>query len=181
MKQVATTLGIPVPFSVGSGYALQALAVMPEDGSYSTASGLAALLQLPGPFLAKVLKTLAQGGLLQSVRGPRGGFRLVRPAHCITVRDVLDVLDGDLALPGCQMGSPRRDCRDHPCVLHRALVDLKTYMDSSLFQVTIRDLQVQHLCRQRELAAAQRRPNPQGAGNITPLVPLTPSLLGEKR
>jgi Rrf2 family protein len=180
MKQVATTLGIPVPFSVGSGYALQALAVMPEDGSYSTSNGLADLLHLPAPFLAKVLKVLAQGGILQSVRGPRGGFRLARPAHCVTVRDVLDALDGEMTLPGCQMGSTRRDCSDNPCVLHRALEDLRTYMDASLFQITIRDLQIQHLCRQRELVKAQRRLNPQDSGNITALLPLPPRFVGEK-
>jgi Rrf2 family protein len=134
---------------------------MPEDGSYNTASELAALLQLPGPFLSKVLKVLARNGVLQSHRGPRGGFRLARPAHCVTVKDILDAIEGVVTLPGCQMGSDRWNCRDNPCVLHQALEDLKAYMDIVLFQVTIRDLQVQHIRHMREQAAAHGQPGPQ--------------------
>ena len=91
-------------FSTATGYALRALAAMPEDGSYSLAKDLASNLGLPGPYLAKILQTLAQEGMLTSVRGPRGGFRLARPAHRITVGEVVGVLDGMDAMSGCVMG-----------------------------------------------------------------------------
>ena len=154
MRQTAPSLDLPVPFTVGSGYAFQALAVMPEDGAYRSAPVLTALLQLPGPSLSKVLKALAQGGILQSLRGPRGGFRLARPAHCVTLKDVLDALKGAGPHARCQLGSTLCDCGGNPCVLHQALEDLKGYMEGALFRITIRDLQIQHLRHLRALTAA---------------------------
>jgi Rrf2 family protein len=131
-----------VLFSTATGYALRALAVMPEDGSYSLAKNLASSLDLPGPYLAKILQTLAQAGMLQSVRGPRGGFRLTRPAHHITVGEVVNTLEGIEAMAGCVMGFLHCQAQDNPCPLHAAWSEVKTHMDESMTQVTIRDLQL---------------------------------------
>ena len=76
-------------FSTATAYALQALAALPEDGSYTLAKDLSQELALPGPYLAKILQSLAQSSILESLRGPKGGFRLARPAHRITVGDVV--------------------------------------------------------------------------------------------
>jgi Rrf2 family protein len=71
-------------FSTATGYALQTLAALPEDGGYHLARSLAKQLNLPGPYLAKILQSLVQAGILESVRGPKGGFRLAKPAHTVT-------------------------------------------------------------------------------------------------
>jgi Rrf2 family transcriptional regulator, iron-sulfur cluster assembly transcription factor len=136
-------------FSTATGYALRALAAMPEDGSYSLAKDLAAHLGLPGPYLAKILQTLAQEGILNSVRGPRGGFRLARPAHKIPVGEVVGVLDGMEAMAGCVMGFINCDGRDKPCPLHAAWCEVKNHLESTLNQVTIHDLQLLDLRNQR--------------------------------
>ncbi len=73
-------------YSTGTGYALRSLAAMPEDGRYALSKDLARTLGLPGPYLGKVLKALAREGLLGSLRGPHGGYRLARAAQFITVR-----------------------------------------------------------------------------------------------
>ena len=75
-------------FSTATGYALRALAALPEDGTYCLAKDLSSRLGLPGPYLAKILQGLVQADILASVRGPKGGFRLTRPAHRITVGEV---------------------------------------------------------------------------------------------
>jgi Rrf2 family protein len=54
----------------------------------ATAEGLS-----PG-FLGKALEQLASAGVLQSVRGPNGGFRLARPARRVTLLDVVQAVDG---------------------------------------------------------------------------------------
>ena len=72
-------------FSTATGYALRALAALPEDGTYCLAKDLSSRLGLPGPYLAKILQGLVQADILASVRGPKGGFRLTRAAHRITV------------------------------------------------------------------------------------------------
>ena len=128
-------------FSTATGYALRTLAVLPEDGKYSLAKQLATMLDLPGPYLAKILQLLAQEGILQSVRGPRGGFRLARPAEAITVGEVVKALEGTDAMAGCVMGYLHCDCDGTPCPLHASWIEVKAHMETSMTQVTIRDLQ----------------------------------------
>ena len=127
-------------FSTATGYALRTLAVMPEDGSYSLAKNLAAKLDLPGPYLAKILQSLAQASLLNSLRGPRGGFRLARPAQEITVGEVILALEGVEAMGRCVMGFT--DCgHETPCPLHASWSEMKAHLETSMTQVTIRDMQ----------------------------------------
>src|SRR5262249_22764201 len=47
------------------------------------------------PYLAKHLQALSRAGVVESVSGPRGGYRLARPADDITVLDVVEAVDGD--------------------------------------------------------------------------------------
>jgi Rrf2 family protein len=136
-------------FSTATGYALRALAAMPEDGRYSLAKDLASQLGLPGPYLAKILQTLAQEGILNSVRGPRGGFRLARPAHKITVGQVVAILDGMDAMSGCVMGFVNCEGKDNPCPLHAAWCQVKSHLEETLTMVTVRDLQLLDLRNQR--------------------------------
>jgi Rrf2 family protein len=51
---------------------------------------------IPERFLLKVLKPLVSAGLLYSVKGPHGGYRLARPASQITVLDVIEGVEGPI-------------------------------------------------------------------------------------
>jgi FeS assembly SUF system regulator len=68
-----------------------------------TARDLAAKSQLPLPTVSKLLKLLLQGGLLQSHRGTKGGYSLIREPRLISVADVITALEGPLALTECNM------------------------------------------------------------------------------
>ena len=139
-------------FTTATGYALRALAALPEDGSFCLAKDLASSLDLPGPYLAKILQGLVQADILASVRGPKGGFRLTRPAHRITVGEVVVALEGPNSMDGCVMGFPT--CGgDHPCPLHDAWVAVKAQVASSMTEATIRDLQLMDLRNQKESKA----------------------------
>ncbi len=61
----------------------------------SVASGL------PTPTVSKVLATLARNGLLVSVRGAKGGYRLGRTPQGISVADIIGAIDGPIALTLC--------------------------------------------------------------------------------
>lgn len=127
-------------FSTAAGYALRTLAVLPDDGSFRLAKDLAKQLGLPGPYLAKILQTLAQGGILESVRGPKGGFRLAFPASSIRIGDVVRALDGAEALCGCVMGFPH--CGgDNPCPLHQTWAEVRSHLEASLTRATLQELQ----------------------------------------
>jgi len=72
-----------------------------DAGSVHTALSLAEETQLPMPTVAKLLVRLAQGGLLISHRGAKGGYELARAASTITVADIVVTVDGPIALTQC--------------------------------------------------------------------------------
>ena len=67
-----------------------------------TARELAALAKLPQPTVGKLLKQLSHNGLLTSLRGTKGGYSLARPAGEITVAQIIEALEGPMALTECQ-------------------------------------------------------------------------------
>lgn len=72
-----------------------------EEGAVMTAPGLAAATGLAEPTVAKVLKILAQAGLVEGRRGAAGGYRLTRPLAGIPLTDVITAIDGPIALTAC--------------------------------------------------------------------------------
>jgi Rrf2 family protein len=62
---------------------------------------LAEFFELPEPYLAKVLKTLVTAGILTSVSGAAGGYRLARPAAAITTLEIVTAAGGDQGLFRC--------------------------------------------------------------------------------
>ena len=62
---------------------------------------LAELTTIAAPTVSKVLKSLCRAGVVRSVRGARGGYLLTRPAEKITVVEVIEALDGPIAVTEC--------------------------------------------------------------------------------
>lgn len=89
-------------FSRETYYGIRALGYMAKQpGAIFEAAELARRAKLPRPFLAKILHSLAQHGLLQSFRGAERGYRLARPPEKITVREVVEALDGSDIFERC--------------------------------------------------------------------------------
>jgi len=61
---------------------------------------------IPRSFLAKIVQSLAHAGLVESQRGVGGGFRLARPANTITVQQLMEAIEGSLALKSCTENEP---------------------------------------------------------------------------
>ena len=84
-------------------YALKALVSLAgdRDGRTVVACALATRERIPRQFLELILLELKHHGLLRSRRGRGGGYSLNRPAHDISIGQVIRLLDGPLALVGC--------------------------------------------------------------------------------
>jgi FeS assembly SUF system regulator len=78
---------------------MTALAVRPE--ALRNAHELAEETHVAAPTVSKLLKQLAKAGLVESIRGAHGGYRLARPPERITVADVVCALEGPIALTQC--------------------------------------------------------------------------------
>ena len=76
------------------------LAVVPSDATLSGAR-LAEYHGVPTAYLAKTLQALARAGIVESVPGRRGGYRLSRPASDITLLDIVLAAEGDEAAFRC--------------------------------------------------------------------------------
>jgi Rrf2 family protein len=84
-------------FSAKATYALVALlelAAVQASGEVLRVADLASRQGIPERYLEHVLASLRQAGILQSVRGPGGGYRLVRPPAQLALAEVLQVLEG---------------------------------------------------------------------------------------
>ena len=78
-------------------------------GARTSAAELAAETGLPVPTVQKVVSLLSRAGLLRSVRGSGGGLQLARPAAAITLADIVEAVEGPIALTSC-VESGKHDC-----------------------------------------------------------------------
>src|SRR5258707_6534105 len=80
--------------------ALKHLAVN-SGGVSSSAKAIAECYGIPQPLLAKILQKLTKIGLLQSLPGANGGYRLARSPQSITALEVIRAIDGPIILTAC--------------------------------------------------------------------------------
>ncbi len=79
------------------------------------AKDLSAIIEIPLPTVSKVLKILTQGGILQSQQGSKGGYSLARAARDITVADVIEAIEGPVAITDCSgIEGCKRNCIARP-------------------------------------------------------------------
>jgi FeS assembly SUF system regulator len=64
---------------------------------------------LPLPTVQKLVSKLSAAGLIESARGTGGGFRLSRPPAAITIADIVEAIEGPIALTSC-VDSGKHDC-----------------------------------------------------------------------
>ena len=88
-----------------------------DDGRLCTAAEMSELTHIPAPTVSKVLQALLATGLLESIRGARGGYRLARTANQISLREIINALEGHIALTECNLD--HTDCEQMPyCSTH---------------------------------------------------------------
>lgn len=94
---------------------------------------------LPEKFLAKIFQNLTRSGLIISHRGARGGFTLARPADQITVKELLESIQGPIYFSKCL--SDLGDCdKKEVCELRRLWKKAQDYSLKLLAQHTLADL-----------------------------------------
>jgi len=77
------------------------------------AASLAVRSHLPAPSVSKILQVLLREGLLTSVRGAGGGYRLTRGAAEISIRDIIVALEGPIAITECSLEHSHCEQQEH--------------------------------------------------------------------
>ena len=96
---------------------------------------VAARQRIPLRFLEQIFQLLKRGGLVESKRGPRGGFRLTREPEDVKLGDVLRAVEGPVVL-----GAPSRRREATRDVTEAALVDLSLSVERCFDSMTLEDL-----------------------------------------
>lgn len=78
-------------------------AMIGEGQRSKSAPEIAAAIQVPVPTVSKILKILARGGLVVSLRGAKGGYLLARPAERISLVDIIHAMDGPIGMTECSI------------------------------------------------------------------------------
>lgn len=76
---------------------------------------LAAETGLPLPTVQKLVSKLSAAGLIESARGTGGGFRLARPPAAISVADIVEAIEGPIAMTACVDGGRHDCCVEETC------------------------------------------------------------------
>lgn len=90
-------------------YALLVMSKMCAQKELITLDSLSKLTTLPLPTVRKLMRALIHSGLVDSVRGPRGGYQLSCHPQQISIAEVIEAIDGPIAVTEC-VKSDGGDC-----------------------------------------------------------------------
>jgi FeS assembly SUF system regulator len=117
---------------------LSELAANPAEPS--SAGVVAGRTHLALPTVSKLLKALTRSGLVVSTRGSQGGYALARPPEQITAAEIIDALEGPVAITECSAHSGTCDLEAY-CHVGGAWQRINISIREALQEVTLADLQ----------------------------------------
>ncbi|MDT8448870.1 MAG: SUF system Fe-S cluster assembly regulator [Wenzhouxiangellaceae bacterium] len=104
-----------------------------------SATHVAEATGLEPPTVAKVLKTLARSGLVESVRGVNGGYRLPHAPETVSVASIIRAMEGPIALTECGL-EPGLCTREHECDLKGNWQRIGETVEQALEALSLADL-----------------------------------------
>jgi len=96
--------------------------------------------RIPLRFLEQIFQSLKRAGLVESKRGPRGGFRLARSPHDVRLGDVLRAVEGPVTLAPARRRGVERPATELREIADAALADLGRTVERCFDDVTLEDL-----------------------------------------
>ncbi|MBB4265358.1 SUF system Fe-S cluster assembly regulator [Roseospira visakhapatnamensis] len=121
-------------------YAVVLLLDMARAGQVRAAHQIAADTGVPVPTVAKVMKALVRAGLVRSTRGSSGGYVLARPAESIAVADMIEALEGPIALTACVLDADDTCEREGFCPMSGHWNRVNTAVRKALTGITLAEM-----------------------------------------
>ena len=118
-------------------YAMHYLAQHEHDGPQPL--GRIAGIGIPKQYLEQLLGGLRRNGLIRSVRGSNGGYQIAKPAAEISLLDILDAMEGPLALSDC-IADDRCCAKATQCRVRDMWEQLTNNINRELASVTLKDM-----------------------------------------
>jgi Rrf2 family protein len=124
--------------SISAQYALRATTHIAQQGCWCTAKDVSMATSIPGGYIAKILSSLSNSGILASQRGLNGGFRLNSDPADISAFNIVRAIDPPPAFSACascRAGNPLTDCS-----VNQLLSRLQADVDDALRRTSLATL-----------------------------------------
>jgi Rrf2 family protein len=116
-------------------------------------------------YLEQILHRLGKAGIIESVRGPHGGYELARKPADLTIGDVVRALEGPIALSHClEPGESRLCYQADDCVARMVWAKVGAKIEEALDSITFEHLLTQYRGKERDREHAHGRKRPAAAG-----------------
>ncbi len=128
-------------FSKTVGYALRGLAFLAaqEEGKPLGIKAMADALEVPKPYMSKIMQELSRRNIINSIKGPNGGFLINENTLHTSILRVIEILDGLAVFENCTLGLS--NCSEgNPCPLHAEMKVVKANLINVLENKHIADL-----------------------------------------
>lgn len=132
-------------FSKSCEYGLRAVLFIAQNSLSNTKVSLVDIaheIDSPSAFTAKILQQLSKEDIIESTKGPNGGFLIAdENLKVLTLAHVVTVLDGDKVYNGCGLGL--KQCDDQfPCPVHDQFLKVRTELKAMLENTNLYDLAI---------------------------------------
>lgn len=121
-------------FSKTCEYGIRAMIFIAQHSKDEARVGIKEIargIDSPEHFIAKILQELGRKGIVQSVKGPNGGFYLDEKGRECSLARIVRVLDGEQLFTGCGLGLPQ--CSEvHPCPIHGEFKTIRAEISTML-------------------------------------------------
>lgn len=133
---------INVKISTKGRYALRLMLDLAENGSkaYIPLKDISERQEITIKYLEQIVSQLSRAGLIKSTRGNNGGYRLVKPACCYSVGEILRAAEGNLAPVACIEVFPNQCSRCKDCLTLPLWEKLGKTINDFVDGVTLEDL-----------------------------------------
>lgn len=147
-------------FSTSCHYGLQAMLYIAMYSSPDKNVGLTEIAdnqEIPKHFLSKILQELVRFSLIDSMKGPNGGFKLRRKAEDIALIEIIEAIDGLDVFTQCGIGF-KKCSDDHPCPIHHEFKKVRNRVEDLFRNKTLKEL-TEDVERGESIINMQKIPN----------------------
>lgn len=129
-------------FTLRVEYAIKALVRLGVSDEPMSVPQIASVERIPTNFLEQILVRLRRKGLVNSIRGKKGGYTLAVPPHEITVLDVIEAVEGKYGLAKCLVPGGEEECfvPATDCVLRSVWNRIQAKIKDILSDITVESI-----------------------------------------
>ena len=125
-----------------SDYALRIITAIAETDGVVDAGTLSERTLVTQRFTLKILHKLVLGGLILSYKGAKGGYKLAKTPERITLKNVIELIDGPIAIARCVDSDEgcSLNCDKTACIYHHIFDTISLDLAKKLDKITIKDV-----------------------------------------